>query len=77
MYMLHTYIHLLSIGCYITKHKKEFLGASVSHAHSEALLCVTSTISIVTIVVVLVEEEAELTEDEHNYKLPSCVTVKT
>ena len=23
------------------------------------------------------EEEAELTEDEHDYKLPSCVTVKT
>ena len=50
---------------------------SVLHAHGEALLRATSTVfnrgSISRF-----EEEAELTEeDEHNYKLPSCVTVKT
>ena len=48
MYMLHTYIHLLSVVCYITTNKKgdpwckRF--TSISHAHGEALLCATSTV---------------------------------
>ena len=44
-----------AVVCYITKSKKELLGASVSHAHGEALLCATSTISIVTMEVALKE----------------------
>ena len=43
-----------SVICYITKSKKELLGASVSHAHGEALLHVTSYLSKVTIEVALV-----------------------
>ena len=45
---------LSSVICYITKNKKELLGASVSHAHGEALLHVTSYLSKVTIEVALV-----------------------
>ena len=49
------------------------------HVHSEALLRATSTVfnSYHQGSVSHFEEEAELTEDEHDYKLPSCVTVKT
>ena len=71
--------HLLSVVCYIPKNKKELLGASVSHVHGEALLHVTSTIfnSYHRGSVSRFEEDAELTEDKHDYKLPSCVTMKT
>ena len=76
-----TYIHLLSVVCYIPKKKtkKELLGANVSHVHGEALLRVTSAVfnSYHRGSISRFEEEAELTEDEHDYKPPSCVTVKT
>ena len=77
--MHHTYTHLSAAVCYITKKKEEVLGASVSHAHGEALLRATSAVfnSYHRGSISRFEEEAELTEeDEHDYKLPSCVTVK-
>ena len=82
MYMLHTYVHTLVICCLLhtkKKNKKELLGANVSHVHGEALLRVTSAVfnSYHRGSISRFEEEAELTEDEHDYKPPSCVTVKT
>ena len=76
----HLHVHTLVFCCLLHTKKqkrapwcKHF--ASVSHAHGEALLRATSyhrrSIS-------RFEEEAELTEeDEQDYQLPSCVTVKT
>ena len=86
MYMYTHSIHCLSVvqhvplfvHCY---KKKWLLGASVSHAHSEALLHVhvraTSAVSMVTIEVVLVALKSKLELKMTATKLPSCVTMKT
>ena len=52
-------------------------GASVSHAHSEALLRATSAVSMVTIEVVLLALKSKLEVKMSATKLPSCVTMKT
>ena len=80
-----SHLHTLVICCLLHTKKqkrapwcKHF--ASIWHAHSEALLHATSAIfnSYHRGSVSHFEEEAELTEeDEHDYKLPSYVTVKT
>ena len=82
---LHVYTqHTLSVcgpPCAIVRsllqNKKWFLGASVSHVHSEALLRTTSGISIVTIEVALVVLKSKLEVKMSATKLPSCVTLKT
>ena len=56
---------------------KWLLGASVLHAHSEALLCATSAVSMVTIEVALVALKSKLEVNMSATKLPSCVTMKT
>ena len=80
MYMLHTYIHY-SYLLFVTyqKTKKELLGASISQAFCIRTVKLRATSAVFNRgSVSRFEEEAELTEeDEHDYKLPSCVTVKT
>ena len=84
----HTYmythsIHLSVCGppraiiCLLLQNGKWLLGASISHAHSEALLRVTSTVSMVTIEVALVALKSKLEVKMSATKLPSCVTMKT
>ena len=60
----------------LLQNKKWLLGASVSHAHSEALLRMMNAISIVTIEVALVALKSKLEVKMSATKLPSCVTVK-
>ena len=61
----------------LLQNKKWLLGASVSHAHSEALLRMMNAVSIVTIEVALVALMSKLEMKMRATKLPSCVTVKT
>ena len=65
-----------AIVCSLLQNKKWLLGASVSHAHSEAFLCATSAISMVTIEVALVALKSKLEVKMSATKLPSYVTVK-
>ena len=61
----------------LSQNKKWLLGASISHAHSEALLRVTSAVSMVNIKVALVALKSKLEVKMSATKLPSCVTMKT
>ena len=82
---LHVYTqHTMSVcgpSCAIVRlllqNKKWLLGASVSHAHSEALLRAMSTVSMVTTEVALVALRSKLEVKMSATKLPSCVTMKT
>ena len=78
---MHTYAHMWIHCGYFISHKgivhctctctcKRF-----TCARYEVLLHATSAVSIVTIKVALVALKSE--EDEHDYKLPRCGTVKT
>ena len=79
---LHVYTqHTLSVcgpPCAVVRsllqNKKWLLGASISHAHSEALLRATSTVSMVTIEVALVALKSKLEVKMSATKLPSCKT---
>ena len=79
MYMYTHSIHLSVCGppcaiiCLLLQNGKWLLGASISHAHSEALLRATSAVSMVTIEVALVTLKSKMSAT----KLPSCVTMKT
>ena len=82
---LHVYTqHTLSVcgpPCAIARsllqNGKWLLGASVSHARSEVLLCATSAISMVIIEVALVAPKSKLEVKMSATKLPSCVTEQT
>ena len=56
--------------------KRFAFGASISHAHSEALLRTTSAVSMVTIEVALLALKSKLEVKMSATKLPSCVTMK-
>ena len=80
VYIQHT-MYVCGPACAIVRslsqNKKWLLGASVSHVHSEALLRVTSAISMVIIEVALVALKSKLEVKMSATKLPSCVTMKT